>query len=48
MDFRDSPDEATFRERLRTWLSAHAYLRRALTSTGLWPVTIREIADGLS
>lgn len=24
MDFRDSPDEAAFRERLRTWLSAHA------------------------
>ena len=32
-----------------TWeCAAHAYLRRALTSTGLWPVTIREIADGLS
>ena len=24
MDFRDSPDEAAFRERLRTWLAAHA------------------------
>jgi alkylation response protein AidB-like acyl-CoA dehydrogenase len=24
LDFRDSPDEAAFRERLRTWLSAHA------------------------
>ena len=24
MDFRDSPDEAAFRERLRTWLSANA------------------------
>ncbi|MGF2950774.1 acyl-CoA dehydrogenase family protein [Mycobacterium sp. THU-M116] len=24
MDFRDSPDEAAFRERLRTWLSLHA------------------------
>ncbi|BBX63491.1 acyl-CoA dehydrogenase [Mycobacterium saskatchewanense] len=24
MDFRDSPDEAAFRERLRSWLSAHA------------------------
>lgn len=23
MDFRDSPDEAAFRERLRTWLAAH-------------------------
>ncbi len=32
-----------------TWeCLAHVYLRRALTSTGLWPVTIREIADGLS
>ncbi|BBZ24495.1 acyl-CoA dehydrogenase family protein [Mycolicibacter hiberniae] len=32
-----------------TWeCAAHLYLRRALTSTGLWPVTIREIADGLS
>ncbi|MCW2661941.1 MAG: acyl-CoA dehydrogenase [Mycobacterium sp.] len=24
MDFRDSPDEAAFRERLRTWLATHA------------------------
>ncbi|OBF60692.1 acyl-CoA dehydrogenase [Mycobacterium sp. 852002-51971_SCH5477799-a] len=24
MDFRDSPDEAAFRERLRAWLAAHA------------------------
>ncbi|MGH3634128.1 acyl-CoA dehydrogenase family protein [Mycobacterium sp.] len=24
MDFRDSPEEATFRERLRSWLSVHA------------------------
>ena len=24
MDFRDSPDEAAFRERLRSWLSVHA------------------------
>jgi alkylation response protein AidB-like acyl-CoA dehydrogenase len=24
LDFRDSPDEAAFRERLRTWLAAHA------------------------
>ena len=24
MDFRDSPDEAAFRERLRSWLSLHA------------------------
>ncbi|MGB3894522.1 MAG: acyl-CoA dehydrogenase family protein, partial [Mycolicibacter sinensis] len=32
-----------------TWeCLAHVYLRRALTSTALWPVTIREIADGLS
>lgn len=32
-----------------TWeCAAHVYLRRALTSTNLWPVTIREIADGLS
>ncbi|CAJ1503722.1 acyl-CoA dehydrogenase family protein [[Mycobacterium] kokjensenii] len=32
-----------------TWeCAAHVYLRRALTSTGLWPVTMREIADGLS
>lgn len=32
-----------------TWeCLAHVYLRRALTSTGLWPVTMREIADGLS
>lgn len=32
-----------------TWeCAAHVYLRRALTSTSLWPVTIREIADGLS
>lgn len=32
-----------------TWeCVAHVYLRRALTSTGLWPVTMREIADGLS
>ncbi|MGB5796682.1 MAG: acyl-CoA dehydrogenase family protein [Mycolicibacter algericus] len=32
-----------------TWeCLAHVYLRRALTATGLWPVTIREIADGLS
>lgn len=32
-----------------TWeCAAHVYLRRALTSTSLWPVTIGEIADGLS
>lgn len=32
-----------------TWeCLAHVYLRRALASTGLWPVTMREIADGLS
>lgn len=32
-----------------TWeCLAHVYLRRALTSTGRWPVTMREIADGLS
>jgi alkylation response protein AidB-like acyl-CoA dehydrogenase len=32
-----------------TWeCLAHEYLRRALASTGLWPVTMREIADGLS
>ena len=24
MDFRDSPDEAAFRERLRSWLSSNA------------------------
>lgn len=32
-----------------TWeCLAHVYLRRALVSTDLWPVTLREIADGLS
>lgn len=32
-----------------TWeCVAHVYLRRALTATSLWPVTMREIADGLS
>lgn len=32
-----------------TWeCLAHVYLRRALVSTGLWPVTLKEIADGLS
>lgn len=32
-----------------TWdCLAHLYLRRALVSTGLWPVTMKEIADGLS
>lgn len=32
-----------------TWeCLAHVYLRRALASTGLWPVTMREIANGLS
>ncbi|MEB3019518.1 acyl-CoA dehydrogenase family protein [[Mycobacterium] crassicus] len=32
-----------------TWdCLAHVYLRRALVSTGLWPVTMKEIADGLS
>lgn len=32
-----------------TWeCLAHVYLRRALVSTDLWPVTLREIAHGLS
>ncbi|PQM49131.1 hypothetical protein C1Y40_00647 [Mycobacterium talmoniae] len=32
-----------------TWeCLAHVYLRRALVSTGLWPVTLREINSGLS
>lgn len=32
-----------------TWeCLAHVYLRRALASTGLWPVTLREISIGLS
>ncbi|MEB3030184.1 acyl-CoA dehydrogenase family protein [[Mycobacterium] nativiensis] len=32
-----------------TWdCLAHVYLRRALVSTGLWSVTMKEIADGLS
>ena len=32
-----------------TWeCLAHVYLRRALTSTELWPVTLKEIDLGLS
>lgn len=32
-----------------TWeCLAHAYLRRTLVSSGQWPMTLREIADGLS
>ena len=32
-----------------TWeCLAHVYLRRALTSTELWPVTLKEVAHGLS
>jgi alkylation response protein AidB-like acyl-CoA dehydrogenase len=32
-----------------TWeCAAHIYLRRVLVSTGLWPVSLKEISVGLS